>query len=277
MRYSHSMKVPPVVLSIAGFDPSSGAGVTADLKTASANGCYAVTCVTALTVQSSQGVFGVQPVEPQLVSRTLRALADDLEIAAVRIGMLGSGTVAAAVANFLEANQLPNVVLDTVLRSSSGVELLDQAGVDVLRRRLLPLADVITPNVEEAAVFAGTQPPASGASWDEILPQIRATAGKLHTLGARGVVITGGHLAWANDYLSYSMDGALQEEVFLGHRIGSGSTHGTGCAFATALACELAHEKRLPEAVRAAKDYVRKAIAAAYPLGKGTGPLNHEV
>jgi hydroxymethylpyrimidine/phosphomethylpyrimidine kinase len=271
------MKVPPVVLSIAGFDPSSGAGVTADLKTASANGCYAVTCVTALTVQSSQGVFGVQPLEPELVSRTLRALADDLEIAAVRIGMLGWGTVAAAVADFLEANKLPNVVLDPVLRSSSGAELLDRAGVDVLRLRLLPLADVITPNVEEAAVLAGTQPPASGASWDEILPQIRATAGKLHGLGAHAVVITGGHLADASDYLSYQMNGALQEEVFLGQRIGSGSTHGTGCAFATALACQLAHGKRLPEAVRAAKDYVRKAIAAAYPLGKGTGPLNHEV
>ena len=271
------MKVPPVVLSIAGFDPSSGAGVTADIKTASANGCYAVTCVTALTVQSSQGVFGVQPLEPELVSRTLRALADDLEIAAVRIGMLGSGTVAAAVADFLEADKLPNVVLDPVLRSSSGAELLDQAGVDVLRRRLLPLADVITPNVDEAAVLAGTQSPASGASWDEILPQIRATAGKLHGLGAR----RSGHY-WRTSGRCQRLPELPDGRSVTGrglprptHRVGLDPRY--GLCVRHSLACQLAHGKRLPEAVRAAKDYVRRAIAAAYPLGKGTGPVNHEV
>src|SRR5579862_2670053 len=115
---------PPVILSIAGFDPSSGAGVTADIKTAAAHGCYAVTCITALTVQTTQGVFGVRPLEPDVVSRTLLALADDFEIAAVRLGMLGSGEVAAAVADFLEARRLPKVVLDPVIRSSSGAALL---------------------------------------------------------------------------------------------------------------------------------------------------------
>src|SRR5271166_539684 len=119
------MPTPPVVLSIAGYDPSSGAGITADIKTAAALGCYAVTCATALTVQSTQGVFRVQTVQPDLVSQTLNALADDVEFAAVRIGMLGSGKVAEAVAEFLGERKPANVVLDPVIRSSSGAGLLD--------------------------------------------------------------------------------------------------------------------------------------------------------
>src|SRR5208283_497948 len=164
------MKVPPVVLSIAGFDPSSGAGVTADVKTAAAQGCFAVTCITALTVQSSQGVFQVQPLEPAIVIRTLQALAEDLDIAAVRLGMLGSAAVANAVVDFLEAAKLPNVVLDPVLRASSGAPLVDEGGLEVLRRRLLPVCDVITPNLEEAAELAGCPPLAVGRGWDELLP-----------------------------------------------------------------------------------------------------------
>ncbi|MGD0931668.1 MAG: hydroxymethylpyrimidine/phosphomethylpyrimidine kinase [Candidatus Korobacteraceae bacterium] len=148
------MRVPPVVLSVAGYDPSSGAGITADIKTAASLGCYAVTCITTLTVQSTQGVFSVQPLAPELVARTLETLADDVEIAAVRLGMLGSGSVAATVADFLESRRLPNVVLDPVIRSSSGTALLDEAGVQVLRTLLIPLCDVITPNVDEAAALS---------------------------------------------------------------------------------------------------------------------------
>jgi hydroxymethylpyrimidine/phosphomethylpyrimidine kinase len=271
------MSQPPVVLSIAGYDPISGAGITADIKTAAAQNCYAVTCITALTVQSTQGVFGVQPVNPELVARTLATLAGDLEIAAVRVGMLGSGDVAAAVADFLEARRLPNIVLDPVIQSSSGAILLDERGQEVLVKRLLPLADVITPNVDEAAALAGVEPVATDAPWEEVLPRLRAMAGKLRELGSRAVVITGGHLPEANDYLLYGSAGSAREEVFPGVHLESRSTHGTGCAFATALACQLAHGTSLPGAVRAAKEYVRKAIAAAYPLGKGSGPINHGV
>ena len=277
LRYSRPMSQPPVVLSIAGYDPVSGAGITADIKTAAAQDCYAVTCITALTVQSTQGVFGVQPVNPELVARTLATLAGDLEIAAVRVGMLGSGDVAAAVADFLEARRLANIVLDPVLRSSSGAVLLDGAGQEVLVKRLLPLADVITPNVDEAAALAGVEPVATDAPWEEVLPRLRAMAGRLRELGSRAVVITGGHLKPANDYLLYGTAGSAIEEVFPGVHLESRSTHGTGCAFATALACQLARGNTLPEAVRAAKEYVRKAIAAAYPLGKGSGPINHGV
>jgi hydroxymethylpyrimidine/phosphomethylpyrimidine kinase len=264
------------MLSIAGYDPSSGAGITADIKTAAALGCYAVTCITALTVQSTQGVFGVQPLAPEFVARTMDALADDVEIAAVRLGMLGSGAVAAAVAGFLESRRLPNVVLDPVMRSSLGAALLDESGLEILRRRLIPLCDVMTPNVGEAADLVAVEPVATGAAWDAALPRMREMAGGLHALGARAVVITGGHLQSANDYLSYKVaSGENREEIIAGERIESGSTHGTGCAFATALACRLALGDNLPGAARAAKEYVRKAILAAYPLGKGIGPVNH--
>ncbi|HLI63341.1 MAG TPA: bifunctional hydroxymethylpyrimidine kinase/phosphomethylpyrimidine kinase [Terriglobales bacterium] len=268
------MPSPPVVLSIAGYDPSSGAGITADIKTAAAHGCYAVTCITALTAQSTQGVFAVEALRPGLVNQTLEVLLEDLEIAAVRIGMLGSTEVAAAVLSFLGGHKLPNVVLDPVLRSSSGTPLLDERGLDLLRD-MLPLCDVITPNIAESAILSGAEPIPENSSWDAVLPEVRRLAARLHHLGAKTVVITGGHLTPANDLLSDWRSGKPHEEVFPGERIPSRSTHGTGCAFATAIACQLAFGKELREAVRAAKEYVRKAILAAYPLGKGTGPVNH--
>ncbi len=264
------MRVPPVILSIAGYDPSSGAGITADVKTAGALGCYAVTCITALTVQSTQGVFRVRAVEPDLVSATLNALAEDLEIAGVRIGMLGTAEVAEAVAAFLERRKLPNVVLDPVIRSSSGAALLDDAGLNVLRSRLLALCDVITPNIFEAMALAHAE------EADERLVQSTwPVAAAIHDLGAKAVVITGGHLNPPSDVLTHRRGGKTDEEVFPGDLIESRSTHGTGCAFATALACRLAVGDQLSEAVRAAKEYVRKAILSAYPVGKGVGPLNH--
>jgi hydroxymethylpyrimidine/phosphomethylpyrimidine kinase len=277
LRYSHSMKVPPVVLSIAGFDPSSGAGIAADIKTAVAHGCYAVTCATALTVQSSQGVFEMRPIDSDLVQRTLAALAEDLDIAAVRIGMLGSASVADAVARTLRKLELHNIVLDPVLRSSSGATLLDQPGLQVLRKELLPLADVITPNLEEAAVLAGIEPGPTSAPWEGLLPWLGMAASKLRSMGSRAIVITGGHLPEANDYLSYAADGATREEIFPGTHIESSSTHGTGCAFAMSIACHLAVGQQLPQAVGAAKAYVARAIERAYRMGKGIGPVNHMV
>jgi len=271
------MQPPPIVLSIAGYDPSSGAGITADIKTASSNGCYAVTCVTALTVQSSQGVFRVWPVDPIVISETLAALADDVEIKAVKIGMLGSGCIAEAVSGFLEARKLPGVVLDPVLKSSSGAALVDHSGLDLMRNQLLPLADVVTPNVAEASAITGLTAPVEGEEWRKALPRLRSLSASLHALGARSVVITGGHLAEANDYFSSRISGGTQEQVFPGHRIDSRSTHGTGCAFSMALACQLALGRGLPEAIPLAKEYVRRAIESAYVPGHGTGPLNHAV
>ncbi len=268
------MRTPPVILSIAGYDPSSGAGVTADVKTAAAMGCYAVTCITAVTVQTTQGVFGIEAQPSYIVDNTLEDLFADFDIAAVRVGMLGCSKIAGVVGAFLDSHKPPNVVIDPVVRSSSGTPLLDERGLYVLRE-MLPLCDVITPNIQEAAILARTEPVADNAEWDAALPEIRRLAAALHDLGAKAVIITGGHLAPANDFLSDRRSGKIEEEVFSGERIESRSTHGTGCAFATALACRLALGDDLRNAVAAAKAYVRRAILSAYPLGKGVGPVNH--
>ncbi len=258
---------PPVVLTIAGFDPSSGAGVTADIKTIAAHGCYGVACITALTVQSTAGVSRVDPVSPQLVTETLEELASDVEIAAVHVGMLASVGVVEAVADFLAARKLPNIVLDPIIRSSSGAELLSEAGIKALVKKLLPLAAVVTPNIDEAALLTGL--PVGN------LEQMREAATQLHAMGAAAVVVTGGHLEEAIDLLSIADGNGSRQEVFQAARQQSKSTHGTGCAFATAIACNLAKGRGLGEAVRLAKDYVAEAITHAYPLGQGIGPVNH--
>jgi hydroxymethylpyrimidine/phosphomethylpyrimidine kinase len=252
---------PPVVLSIAGFDPSSGAGVTADVQTILACGCYPVTCITALTVQSTQGVRRVEAVRAEVVRETLRELARDFEIASVKVGMLGPGEVAAAVAEFLTGAGVEHVVLDPIVRSSSGAELIDAAGLKAIRERLLNLAEVVTPNLDEAALL--TDEKVGGSK--EILGAIR----RLHAMGARGVVITGGHREEAVDVLS--VQGRIEE--FWGEKIESRSTHGTGCAFSTAIACGLAKGEDLRDAVVGAKRFVRQAIERAVPIGKGMGPM----
>ncbi|HWY56332.1 MAG TPA: bifunctional hydroxymethylpyrimidine kinase/phosphomethylpyrimidine kinase [Terriglobales bacterium] len=258
---------PPVVLTIAGFDPSSGAGVTADMKTIAAHGCYGVACITALTVQSTAGVRRVQAVDAGLVAETLAELASDMEIAAVHIGMLGSGKVVQAVADFLVEHKMANVVLDPVLKSSSGTGLLDAAGVRLLKENLLPLSTIVTPNVDEAAALTGL-----AVSDPE---QMRAAARKLHDMGASAVVVTGGHLEKAIDLLSFTGKRGIEQELFKSARLKSNSTHGTGCAFATALACHLALGRGLPEAVLLTKAYVAAAISNAHPLGHGIGPVHH--
>jgi hydroxymethylpyrimidine/phosphomethylpyrimidine kinase len=259
--------VPPIVLTIAGFDPCSGAGVTADIKTIAAHGCYGVAGITALTVQSTAGVRRVEAVDATLVAETLAELASDLEIAAVHIGMLGSGKVARTVADFLVAHKLPNVVLDPILKSSSGADLLDAAGLRLLIEKLVPLAAVVTPNIDEASVLTGlavTDP-----------EQMRAVARKLHDMGASAVVVTGGHLEKAIDLLSFTTNRGIEQELFKSTRLRSNSTHGTGCAFATAVTCHLAMGRGLPEAVLLAKAYVAAAISHAYPVGRGIGPVHH--
>jgi hydroxymethylpyrimidine/phosphomethylpyrimidine kinase len=263
------MPAPPVVLSIAGFDPSSGAGVTADIKTIAAHGCYGITCITALTVQSTRGVRQVCPVSSALLATTLEELTADLPPAAVHIGMLGEREVALAVARYLEQTRPPHVVLDPILRSSSGADLLDDASLSLLRTRLLACADVVTPNLNEATVLTGMN-----VSTGE---EMRAAAIRLHQLGAKAVVVTGGHLGGAEvvELLSFHQQGELRQQEIRGPRIRTRSTHGTGCAFATALACNLALGKPLPEATVAAKQYVAAALEHAYPLGSGMGPMHH--
>jgi hydroxymethylpyrimidine/phosphomethylpyrimidine kinase len=269
---------PRIVLTIAGFDPSSGAGVTADIKSIAAHGCYGVACISAMTVQSTSGVRRIEASDPELVKETLEELAGDLDIAAFHIGMLGSAKVAKAVADFLSSApkngaknrgkaRLPNIVLDPILKSSSGTSLLDQAGTKLLTERLIPLSDVVTPNVDEAAVITGLKV--------KDLEDMKAACAKLHEMGAEAVVITGGHLDKAIDLLSFKTKRGIEQEVFKAERQRSNSTHGTGCAFATAMACHLALDRGIAEAALLAKIYVAAAISYGHPLGKGIGPVHH--
>jgi hydroxymethylpyrimidine kinase/phosphomethylpyrimidine kinase len=257
-------QTPPLVLTIAGFDPSSGAGITADIKTVAAHGCYGVAAITALTVQSTAGVKQVTPVDPVLLRKTLEMLVADVKVSAVHVGMLGSGEIAAVIADFLRGTLLPNVVLDTVLVSTSAARLIDDSGIQVLREKLIPLASAITPNVNEAEVLTGL-----AISNSE---EMKQAAERLHEMGAKGVVITGGELEKATDILSLK-SGDFQS--FKSDRLDTNFTHGTGCAFSTAIAANLAQGRPLPEAVLLAKAYVTAAIANGYPIGKGINPVNH--
>jgi hydroxymethylpyrimidine/phosphomethylpyrimidine kinase len=251
------------VLSIAGYDPSSGAGITADIKTIAAHACYGITCMTAITVQSTLGVKRVEPIEGSLITETLNELAGDLDIAAIKIGMLGSAEAARAVAAFLKRSQAKNVVLDPILKSSSGATLLSQEGLQVLKERLLGIASVITPNLEEAAALTGLR---VGS-----LEEMDEAARHLQQAGARNVIVTGGHLDPPADVIRIQGNG--RAVTMVGTKINSGSTHGTGCAFSTALACNLALGRTLLDAAKAAKLYVETALKNAPRLGRGIGPV----
>ena len=260
-------QAPPVVLTIAGFDPSSGAGITADIKTIAAHGCYGIACITALTVQSTAGVKSVTGVSPELVGETLEELTRDLDVAAVKIGMLGTGKVVRTVIDFFTRNKSPHVVLDPVLKSTSGADLIDAVGARLLVEKLLPLSEVITPNVDEASALTGlpvTEP-----------EQMKSAASKLHVMGVPNVVITGGHLEKAIDVLSFASRGSFEQQLFKAERQRSSSTHGTGCAFSSAIACHLACGRGIPEAVLLAKAYVAAAISKGQPIGRGIGPVHH--
>ncbi len=254
----------PVVLTIAGFDPSSGAGITGDLKTMAALGCYGVAAITAVTVQNTQGVIRVETLPVELLRDTLHALAEDAEISAVKVGMLGTAVVARKVAHFLESQIGKPIILDPVLRSSSGADLMDSEGLSVLRNELLPRVTLITPNMAEAQVMTGKPV--------HDLAGMRSAAHELQTLGAKNVVVTGGHLPENVDVLA--LEGGATVD-FPGARVESNCTHGTGCAFSTAIACGLALGRDLKKSVSDAKEFVRRAVEAGYPTGKGTGPLNH--
>jgi hydroxymethylpyrimidine/phosphomethylpyrimidine kinase len=257
-----TVKHKPVVLSIAGFDPSSGAGVTADIKTIAAHGCYGISCITALTVQSTRGVLRVDPVEGRIITETLEELAIDIEIAAVKIGMLGSAEAARAVAAFLRRHRPKNVVLDPILKSSSGAELISKEGLEILKDRLLAQATVVTPNIMEAGLLTRME-----VGNPE---QMSSAASALQQMGARSVVVTGGHLEVPLDLVLPRGQAAT---ILEGTPIRSSSTHGTGCAFSTSLACCLAKGKSLIEAARIAKAYVESALRKAPEIGTGVGPV----
>jgi hydroxymethylpyrimidine/phosphomethylpyrimidine kinase len=267
------------VLTIAGFDPSSGAGATADLMVFAAHGLFGTACITALTVQSTLGVQATHPVSADIVAATLECLAVDLPPAGVKIGMTSSTDNLFSICKILyklrqihatdaRAPKVP-VVLDPVLRSSSGRELLDEAGVVALRERLLPLVDWVTPNLDELSVLAGE--PVAGR--EEVPRACRALQGKISGPGGRlGIFATGGHMDPPDDFLLLPNG----EEIWLpGERVVTRSTHGTGCALSSAFLSRLVLGDEPREAAAAAKEYVAGAMRTAVEIGSGRGPMNH--
>ena len=257
---------PPRLLVIAGSDSSGGAGIQADLKTAQAFGVYAQTAVTAVTVQSTKGVAQVHPLPAPLVRAQIEAALNDIGADAIKIGMLGNGEIASAVADALEGSSIP-LVLDTVLIASSGAPLLDEDGITVLKTRLLRRAALVTPNLPEAEALTGVYPKSEH--------RLRNAAMVFKLLGADHVLFKGGH--GEGPVLRDVLWSGGEFFPFDAPRQNTQHTHGTGCTLATAVACGLASGTPLKDAVARAHAYVQEAIRTAPGLGTGTGPLNHKL
>jgi hydroxymethylpyrimidine/phosphomethylpyrimidine kinase len=257
----------PVALTIAGSDSSAGAGIQADLKTFAALGVYGASVVTALTAQNTKGVFAIHDVPPDFIAGQMDAVFSDLDISAVKIGMLANAAVIEAVAAGLDRHRARNVVLDPVMVASTGADLLRADAMDALRK-LIGRVGVFTPNLFEAAALLEAT-----MARDEV--EMRVQAEKLRALGAEAVLIKGGH-AGGKESIDLLVD-ANGCERFAAPRIATKNTHGTGCTLSSAIAAGLAKGLPLQDAVREAKAYVTAAIAAADRLdvGSGHGPLHH--
>jgi hydroxymethylpyrimidine/phosphomethylpyrimidine kinase len=255
------------VLSIAGSDPSGGAGIQADLKTFSALGAYGMTAITALTAQNTQGVLSFQTVDPAFVAEQIDAIFADVRVDAVKIGMVATAEIAAAIADRLRHHAMRNIVLDPVMVAKSGHHLLREDAVAALRDMLVPMARVITPNLPEAGVLLGGPEPATHADMQRAVRE-------LHRLGPEWVLLKGGHLI-GQDSTDLLFDGETITEL-PGRRIDTRNTHGTGCTLSAAIAALLPRFDMV-EAVRRAKSYLTAAIAASDQLtvGSGHGPVHH--
>jgi hydroxymethylpyrimidine/phosphomethylpyrimidine kinase len=254
------------VLVVAGYDPSAGAGILADIKAIAASGCYGVAAITSVTFQNTTGVFGAEHVTRESLERQIRPLLDDFEIAAVKTGMLPSAELIEATADLVEATPDAPLVVDPVIRSTSGFDLVDDRAVATLVERLFPLASLVTPNVVEAERITGLRI----TSEDGMVEASR----RLVELGARAALVKGGHIdlgGMAVDVLAYD-DKVVRFEA---PRLDSRNTHGTGCTLASAIAANLALERSLDSSVATAKTYVTTAIERAPGLGQGHGPLDH--
>jgi hydroxymethylpyrimidine/phosphomethylpyrimidine kinase len=254
-----------LALTIAGSDSGGGAGIQADIKTIQANGVYAASVITAVTAQNTVAVRDAFEIPPAFVREQLDAVFADLDLSAVKTGMLSSTAIIETVAGFLEQNKTPNVVVDPVMISKSGYRLLEDNAVDCLRQNLLPLAEIVTPNLHEAALLAGEDISSVNA--------MRDAAKKIHEMGPRHVVVKGGHATFCLGtdvlYDGRSFQRFDAEQVF------QKTVHGTGCTFSSAIAARLALGEPVVTAIGNAKTYVTRAIGRQLEIGSGHGPAHH--
>ena len=263
----------PICLTIAGLDPSGGAGIVADIKTFTRFGCFAAAAVTSVTFQNTQGVFGAVHQTAESVRKQVEAVLDDYEVSAVKTGMLPTREIIETVAALIKERHLKNVVVDPVVRSTSGFDLIDDAALAALTENLFPLADIVTPNLPEAERIAKM------AIADDAT--IAKAVAVLQSHGARNVLIKGGHLSNA-EFRTQSAELKAIDYLFIGDKrevfeaqfIRTTATHGTGCTLAAAIAANLALGKELAQCVRAAKDLVTEAIRTAPHIGHGHSPIN---
>lgn len=257
MHYSY---IP--CLSIAGFDPSGGAGIAADIKTFSALGCYASAAITAITSQSTRGVYAMQPLPAEWISRQVLPVVEDLPPAALKIGMTCNREIIRSIAEILRAHPVPFVVLDPVMISSSGHPLMEEDAMKCLTDELLPLCHLVTPNLHELHRLTGQADPVAAA---QLL---------IRRHGARQVLIKGGHREGIPEDILVSEDGEIS---FTGERITTRNDHGTGCTLSAAIAAYVARGEALPAAIGQAKKFVGQALkaGATIHIGNGHGPLNH--
>ncbi len=253
-------------LTIAGSDSSGGAGIQADIKTMTMNGVYAMSAVTALTAQNTTGVTGIMEVSPEFLAKQMDAVFEDIFPDAVKIGMVSSSALIEVIAERLKFYGAKNIVLDPVMVSTSGARLIEEEAVEVLKKCLLPLADVITPNIPETEILT-----------DMTIKDEKSMEKAAQELSARyqcAALVKGGHrINDANDIL-FAADGK-EPMWFFGKRIDNPNTHGTGCTLSSAIAANLANQMTLKDAVRGAKEYLSGALEAGLDLGKGSGPMAH--
>lgn len=252
------------VLTIAGSDSCGGAGIQADIKTFSALGTYGMSVITAVTVQNTQGVFGCQDITPDIIAGQIDAIFTDIEVHAVKIGMVSQIETIKIIAQKLKQYQAKNIVLDPVMISKSGFDLMQKNAKETLIKELLPLAFVVTPNLPEAEVITGLS--------IQNLEDMEKAAKIIYNMGAKNILIKGGHLE--HDATDILFDGKnyihLKEK-----RIQTKNTHGTGCTLSSAIAANLAKDKTVQQAVENAKEYITGAIEHSLAIGKGVGPTNH--
>lgn len=251
-------------LTIAGSDSSGGAGIQADIKTMTVNGVFAMSAITALTAQNTQGVTGILEVSPDFLEKQIDTVVQDIFPDAVKTGMVSSTALIEVIARSVQKWKLPNFIVDPVMVATSGARLINEDAADALENKLLPLACVITPNIPEAEVFAGMKIKSS--------EDMEKAAKTIYERYGCAVLCKGGHSAKpADDFLFYVNGGRW----FFGKQIETSNTHGTGCTLSSAIASNLAKGFELEASIEKAKEYISGALAAKLKLGKGAGPMNH--